>query len=100
LVNQRDRMMLAYKIDDSHIKKTEYKLFILRDQEGHRMASLTRNGAACFLSAFKLDKHIPDLDVIPEGEHAGYWLGDSTPIDGRLVTAFTLERQTWYCYSS
>lgn len=81
-------------------QKEEYKLFTLRDQDGRQMASLTYGGAVCFLKSFGLEKHVPELDYILDGEYAGYWLGDGANIDGQLVTAFTLTRDTWYCYSN
>lgn len=87
-------------IDDRHIEKTEHRLFTVRDDKANQLASLTYEGAKCFLAAFGLERHIPELDMILEGEYAGYWLGDGVSIDGQLVTAFTLERHTWFCYSN
>ena len=91
--------MLAYNIDDKDIEKTEHKLFILRDENDKRLATLSIDGAKCLLTAFQLEKHIPMLYVLPEGDRAGCWLGDGVYIGGKLVSAFTLERQTWFCYS-
>ena len=87
-------------IDDKHIAKTEHKLFILRDESENRLATLSRQGAECLLTAFQMDLHIDGLDELSEGERQGCWLGDGVRIDGQLVTAFTLERQTWFCYSN
>ena len=91
--------MYALQIEDEFIPKTEHRLFTVRDDRGDQLAALTYDGAKCFLTAFGLEKHIPELDMILEGEYAGYWLGDGANIDGNLVTAFTLTRSTWYCYS-
>lgn len=87
-------------IDDSEIDKTEHRLFTVRDDKGNQLAALTYGGAVCFLTAFGLEKHIPELDTIKDGNYAGYWLGDARPIDGQLVTAFTLTRSTWSCYQN
>ena len=100
MVDQRV-IMLAYNyIDDTNIEKTEHRLFTVRDDKGNQLASLTYDGAKCFLTAFDLGKHIPELDVILDGEYAGYWLADSVNIEGNLVSAFTLTRSSWYCYTN
>ena len=87
-------------IDDSEIEKTEHKLYVLRDEEDKQMATLTYEGARCLLTAFELGKHIPMLTKLDDYERAGCWLGDGVYIEGRLVSAFTLERQTWFCYAN
>ncbi len=92
--------MLAYKIDDNEIEKTEHRLFTVRDDRGSQLAALSYDGARRFLTAFGLEKHIPDLDLILDGEYAGYWLGDGVNIEGNLVAAFTLTRSSWYCYTN
>ena len=84
--------MLAHKIE-------EYKLFTVKDDKGHTLALLTYSGAVHFLKTFGLEKHIPELDMILDGEYAGYWLGDSVNIEGHLVSAFTLTRSTWQLHS-
>ena len=93
-------MMLAYKIDDTDIAKTEHKLYVLRDENEKQMATLSYDGAKCLLIAFQLDKHIPMLAELDNDERAGCWLGDGVYIEGKLVSALTLERQTWFCYSN
>jgi len=91
--------MLANKIEDNEITKTAHKLYVMHDEKGNRMASLTHQGVLTFFKTFGLERHADLLDVIREGETAGFWLGDGVQIENRQVTAFTLTRETWDCYS-